>query len=150
MNQPAALARIMHHRLESPLKQRTHPLTTPVEPYCVANVQPLHRPAQVTARTRQLQVIVVGHQHVAQYPSTESFGQFAQQLLESPEAFDIAKDATPLNSPRHHVAPGSRKNHSQGRAIAPDYTLKQMSRSSLFLESLDAILPSVPRTREFA
>src|SRR5580700_6065159 len=66
---------IMQDRFESPLKQRAHSFILPVKPNAVAHIEPLYGPAQVGSRRLNLQVIVVGHQHISMHLQTKTLRQ---------------------------------------------------------------------------
>ena len=57
-----------------------HPVVPPVKPDAVADVEPLHRAAQVGLPRFHQQVIMVVHQHLGMNPQPEPLGQLPQQL----------------------------------------------------------------------
>src|SRR5258708_19460025 len=65
----------MQDRFESALKERAASFILPVEPNTVAHIEPLHGPAQIGSRRLNLQVIVVGHQHITVHPHPKTLGQ---------------------------------------------------------------------------
>src|SRR5258708_15053481 len=65
----------MQDRFESALKERAASFLLPVEPNTIAHIEPLHGPAQIGSRRLNLQVIVVGHQHITVHPHPKTLGQ---------------------------------------------------------------------------
>ena len=66
-----------------PLEQMPVTPMPAIKPHPIADVEPMHRPAQVGLRCLQQQVVMVVHQHVGVHPDPKTFAQFAQQFQDS-------------------------------------------------------------------
>src|SRR4029450_9786527 len=55
---------------------------TPVEPYAVTDVEPLHPPAQIGLSRFGNQVVVIIHQHVSMNPEPVALHQLGDQFAE--------------------------------------------------------------------
>jgi hypothetical protein len=58
----------MEYSLKAALKERGHSLILTVEPNAVGDIEPLDCSAEIGPRGLDLQMVMVGHQHVAVNP----------------------------------------------------------------------------------
>jgi hypothetical protein len=101
-----------HYRLEPPLKYMPPILMTPIEPYTVADIQPLYRPTQVRFRRPYHQMVVVRHANIRHHSHPVPLAHLLKQFREMRMIPLIAKYALAMISSGRNMIPPVLQIHS--------------------------------------
>ena len=93
------------HGPESALPQRPHPLVARVEPGCVAQVQPLHRRAQIRIRRPHHPVPVIVHQRKCMDRHPVAITQRPEQFQKMFAVTVVKKHIASLDTTVKHMVP---------------------------------------------
>jgi len=102
---------------------------SPIEPGAVADIEPLHRPAEVGLAQFDQQMIMVGHQNIGVESDVKPLDKFAEQLQEMNAVPMVRENGTPFVAPRGQMIPagGIHKSQRAGHAWKVKGNLRDLS-----------------------